>query len=183
MLVGICAWFWYNIIMNQSFNIPISVITLLAVFVVAILVFSQLSTVGQRLDALEKAAREGSGFTFGGLPPDWTNPEVPAQSLPLEEKDVPKDAVKLEVTAQGFSPNKFTVKAGEKVALAAKSADQWVHTFVFDDPTLADVSLGLASQETRGITFFAPKKKGEYKFFCNVPGHRDRGEEGVMIVQ
>jgi len=169
--------------MNQKFSISLSIITLLALFVVSMLLFSQASDIKQRLGALEKSAREGSGFTFGGLPPDWTNPEMPAQSLPLEEKDVPKNAIKLEVTAQGFSPNTFTVKAGDKITVAAKSADQWVHTFVFDDPLLKDVSLGLASQETRGITFFAPKEKGEYKFFCNVPGHRERGEEGVMIVQ
>lgn len=167
----------------NKLHIPISIITLLAVFVVAILLFSQLSSINQRMDALERSAREGGGITFGGLPPDWTNPEAPAQSLPLEEKDVPKDAVKLEVTAQGFSPDNFTVKAGEKVTLAVKSADQWVHTFVFDDPALSDVSLGLASQETRAITFFAPKEKGEYKFFCNVPGHRERGEEGTMRVE
>ena len=167
----------------DKLHIPLSIITLLALFVVAALLFSQLSSINQRMDALEKAAREGSTFTFGGLPPDWTNPESPAQSLPLEEKDVPKDVIKLEVTAQGFSPDTFTVKKGEEVTLAAKSADQWVHTFVFDDPTLSDVSLGLASQETRGITFFAPKEKGEYKFFCNVPGHKGRGEEGVMIVK
>ncbi|MBI1888421.1 MAG: cupredoxin domain-containing protein [Candidatus Spechtbacteria bacterium] len=169
--------------MNQNLHVPLSIITLVALFIVSALFFSQFSSVSQRLDALEKVAREGSAFTFGGLPADWTNPEAPAQSLPLEEKDVPNGAIKLQVTAQGFSPNTFTVKAGEKVTLAAKSADQWVHTFVFDDPKLTDVSLGLASGETRGITFFAPKKKGEYKFFCNVPGHRGRGEEGVMIVK
>lgn len=173
----------------DKLHIPLSIITLLAVFVVAVFLFSQLSSMNQRMDALERAAREGGGVTFGGLPSDWKNPEAPAQSLPFEEKDVPKDAVKLEVTAQGFTPNTFTVKAGEKVTLAVKSADQWVHTFVFDDaardahPELSQVGIGLASQETRGITFFAPKEKGEYKFFCNVPGHRERGEEGVMRVE
>lgn len=169
--------------MNQNLRIFLSVIAPLALFVVAILLFAQMSTISQRLDVLEKAAREGGGFTFGGLPPDWTNAEAPAQSLPLAEKDVPQDAIKLEVTAKGFSPDNFTVKAGGKVTLAVKSADEWVHTFVFENPVLADVSLGLASQETRGITFFAPKDKGEYKFFCNVPGHKERGEAGVMRVE
>ena len=167
----------------NKLHIPLSIITLVALFVVAILMFSQFSSINQRMDALEKAPREGGGVTFGGLPADWTNPKAPAQSLPLEENDVPKDALKLEVTAAGFSPDTFTVKAGEEVTLAVKSADQWVHTFVFEEPSLKDVSLGLASQETRGITFFAPKEKGEYKFFCNVPGHRERGEVGTMTVQ
>ena len=167
----------------NKLHIPLSIVTLLALFVVAILLFSQMSDIRQRLGVVEKSAREGGGFTFGGLPPDWTNPEAPAQSLPLIEKDVPKEAVKLEVTAKGFSPDKFTVKTGEKVTLAVKSADEWVHTFIFDDPKLADIAIGLASQETRGITFFAPKEKGEYKFFCNVPGHKERGEVGTMIVE
>jgi plastocyanin len=161
------------------FSLIFSTLTLFA----AVVIFAQLSSIQERVVVVEKAAQEGSGFTFGGLPPDWTDPSNPAQSAPLEEADIPKDAIRIEATAEGFTPSTFTAQAGKKIQLAVKSADEWVHTFVFDDPNLSAVTLGLSSQQTRGITFFAPKTPGEYTFFCNVPGHRHRGEEGTMIVQ
>jgi len=102
---------------------------------------------------------------------------------PGEEKNLPKEAVKLTVTASGFTPNEFTVSAESIVDLAVTSGDQWTHVFKFDDPSLQNVSLGLAGGETRMITFKAPAAKSDYSFYCDVPGHRGRGETGVMHVK
>ena len=102
---------------------------------------------------------------------------------PGEEKNLPKETVKLTVTASGFTPNEFTVKAGSTIDLAVSSGDQWTHVFKFDDPILQSVALGLAGGETRMITFKAPAGKGDYSFYCDVPGHRARGETGVMHVK
>lgn len=104
-------------------------------------------------------------------------------SPPLEEKEVPKEAVELGVTAQGFSPTSLEVGKGKDVTLSVSSKDQWTHVFKFKDPLLAEVAVGIAPGETRAITFFAPSEKGEYEFFCDVPGHEGRGEKGVMIVK
>jgi len=121
-----------------------------------------------------------------GLPiqaSEWENPEEPMQSPPMEEKEVPKEAIKVGMSAAGFSPETFEVKAGQTIILSVSSEDQWTHVFKFKDETLSDVAIGLNPGETRVITFIAPKKAGDYEFFCDVPGHEARGETGTMIVK
>lgn len=109
------------------------------------------------------------------------SPTAPQQSRPLTEAEVPKEAVTLTVSPFGFEPNEFSVKAGEIVTISITATEQ-THVFKFDDPSLQAVAVGIASNETRAITFKAPAK-GEYTFFCDVPGHRARGETGVMKVE
>ena len=109
------------------------------------------------------------------------SPDAPKQSRSLAEGEVPKDAVTLNITAGGFEPDEFTVKSNSVVTLSATSGDR-THVFKFDDPGLQGVAIGIAGGETRAITFKAPSS-GDYTFFCDVPGHRGRGETGVMHVK
>lgn len=130
-------------------------------------------------------SKEGKVLTSKGTPADNTalpgSPEAPKQSRSLSKKEIPSSAVKLTVTAKGFVPNEFTVKAGQVVTLSLTSGDK-THVFKFDDPKLKAVAIGIAGNETRAITFNAPAA-GDYTFFCDVPGHRARGETGVMHVK
>jgi len=89
--------------------------------------------------------------------------------------------VDIEVSATGFKPKEFTVKSGQKVILVFKSIDE-THVIRFDDPKMAKVKVSMIKGETRGVTFTAPEQ-GDYAFYCAVPGHRERGEEGVMKVR
>lgn len=116
-------------------------------------------------------------------PIDWENPEKPMQSWPLEEIEIPEEAIKIGVTAEGFSPSSFEVKKGKEIVLAVTSQDRWVHIFKFKDSSLDRVAVGVMPDETRAITFYAPSEPGEYPFFCDVPGHEYHGEKGVMIVK
>lgn len=110
------------------------------------------------------------------------SPEAPQQSNPIAAEEVPSSATKLTVSAQGFSPAEFTVSAGSAVTLSVTSGDTQTHIFMFDDPSLSAVAVGIGPGETRAITFNAPTTKGEYSFRCDVPGHAGRGEVGKMIV-
>lgn len=110
------------------------------------------------------------------------SPEAPKQSGALSEAEVPEAAVKLTATTTGFEPNEFSVTAGQAVTLAITSGDR-THVFKFDDPSLQGVAIGVAGNETRAITFKAPASSGDYTFYCDVPGHRGRGETGVMHVK
>ena len=116
-------------------------------------------------------------------PIDWENPEKPMESWRLEEEEIPEQAIKVEVTVQGFSPSSFEVNKGEKIVLSVTSGDRWSHIFRFKDPSLAKVAVAVASGETRAITFYAPSEPGKYPFFCRMPGHEERGERGMMIVK
>lgn len=109
-------------------------------------------------------------------------PTAPQESVPVASTAVPKAAIKLTVTVSGgFSPNTFTVSAGAPVSVAITSGDQYSHTFVFSDPSLSAVAVGVAPGETRVITFNAPTKAGTYAFSSNIPGQS--GETGTMTVK
>jgi len=110
------------------------------------------------------------------------NPENPSQTIPLEEGNIPADVIKITVTPSGFEPSEFTVKAGEVVSITVTGVDA-THVFKFESPELSNVAIGVANGETRGISFIAPEEPGDYVFYCDVPGHRARGEQGVMHVE
>lgn len=113
-------------------------------------------------------------------------PEAPQQSAPITPetlKELPKEAIKLTVSPSGFKPADFSVDAGSVVTLSVTSDEAQTHVFKFEDPSLSAVAVGIGPSETRAITFNAPEKKGDYIFFCDVPGHRGRGETGKMTVK
>lgn len=108
---------------------------------------------------------------------------APRQTAPITVSDLPSTAIKLNISATGYTPNNFTVKPGEVVTLSVTSIDTQTHVFKFNDPSLSAIAVGVAPQETRAITFNAPTTPGEYSFYCWVPGHSGRGEVGKMIVK
>lgn len=113
------------------------------------------------------------------------SPQAPQQTAPISEAAVKNNTgiVKIQVSATGFNPASFSVKAGEAVTIAVTSADDFTHIFAFSDKSLEAVAVGLAPGETRAISFNAPTKAGEYEYKCGVPGHAGRGEVGKMIVK
>jgi len=115
--------------------------------------------------------------------PSWQEPEEPEESAPMEEDEVPEEAFKITITAEGISPSSFEVDKGVKVVLSITSGDSWTHVFKFEDESLKDAIVGVAPNETRVITFYAPDEAGEYEFHCDLPGHAARGEVGEMIVK
>jgi len=129
----------------------------------------------------------GEVVTDEGEPVDNTatpgSPTAPQQSDPISEEAIPRGAIKLQVSAAGFEPNEFTVNSGEVVTLSIISVDEQTHIFKFKDSSLKAVAVGVGPGEVRALTFNAPDKRGEYQFFCDVPGHASRGETGTMTVR
>lgn len=107
----------------------------------------------------------------------------PRGSAPMTKDQVSDKSIKLDMAEKGFSPAKIEVGAGKPISIALSSVDKKTHFFVFDDPSLSAVTLGIGPDETRSITFNAPSKPGEYKFHCDTPGHAQSGEIGTMIVK
>ncbi|KKT13607.1 MAG: hypothetical protein UV95_C0001G0144 [Candidatus Falkowbacteria bacterium GW2011_GWF2_43_32] len=109
--------------------------------------------------------------------------EAPGETGPVAKEELSASVIKLDVSTAGFSPKEFEVKTGAPITIAITSVDSYVHSFVFEDPSLSAIGIGVYSGETRAVTFNAPDKAGEYAFFCNVGGHKGRGETGKMIVK
>ena len=114
------------------------------------------------------------------VPAGETSPEgdAPVVEPVIEAPAVQDGKVNLKASVSGFEPREFTVDAGKAVTISLTSTDK-THVFKFDDPELKGKAIGVAGGETRTITFEAPAP-GDYSFFCDVPGHRARGETGVM---
>jgi len=143
-----------------------------------ILIFVAIIFLGVRDLSNNGRPSNGTIITASG----WEDPSNPVQSPPVVVADIPSEAVKLSISAAGISPQAFNVSAGAEVLLSVVSEDEWTHIFRFKDASLSDVAIGVGPEQVRMIKFYAPDEKGQYEFFCDVPGHEARGEKGFMIV-
>lgn len=114
-----------------------------------------------------------------------SSPLAPAMTRAIDKEQLAPTAIKLDVSAAGYSPKEFTVSAGAPVTLALTSTDSSLHGLVFEDGAMSAIGLTSRPNQTRAVTFNAPTQPGEYTFFCNVGGvlHKNRGEIGKMIVK
>lgn len=109
------------------------------------------------------------------------SPNAPQQSTPITESQVPTGSVRIVMKEGSFVPRLFTIRKGEEVTLAVSSGDDRTHVFMFKDPRLSAIAIGVGPGETRLMKFAAPVA-GDFEFFCAVPGHEGAGESGRMTV-
>ena len=97
-----------------------------------------------------------------------------------EPSPVPEDARLVAVTARSFSfePNEITARSGEAIAIELSSVDA-EHDFAIDELD-AHVSADAGSMAIGGFRAHEP---GRFAFYCSVPGHRDQGMEGTLVVE
>jgi len=98
---------------------------------------------------------------------------------PLEK--IPAGAISIKISRTGFEPKEFTVEPQKVVNLTLTGMDG-THSLVFEDKILEKVKIYVGREETRGISFVAPKV-GDYSFYCDIPGHKEAGEIGTMHVK
>ena len=77
-----------------------------------------------------------------------------------------------------FNPNEFTIPANTDVLVTLPNNGAAVHNFVIDELGIdsGDVQAG----DTGEVTINA--EPGEYEYYCSIPGHRDAGMFGTLIV-
>ena len=85
--------------------------------------------------------------------------------------------IEIESRAFFFAPDVFEVKAGEKVTVLVKSFGN--HNFSIDE---LGVNVPTLDGQTTKIEF-TPKEKGVYRYYCSLPGHREAGQVGTLVVQ
>lgn len=74
------------------------------------------------------------------------------------------------------------VNAGEGVRIILKNNSHGLITHAFVIPDLGIVSNPVAKGEETFL-IFSPPRRGEFVYFCPVPGHREAGMEGLLKVQ
>lgn len=86
--------------------------------------------------------------------------------------------INVDATSFEFDPDEITVTAGEEVAIVLTS-DDLLHDFTIDDVDVHVAAEGGESAEG-GMRVDEP---GDYTYYCTVPGHREAGMEGTLVVE
>ncbi|MEZ5170654.1 MAG: cupredoxin domain-containing protein [Acidimicrobiia bacterium] len=96
-----------------------------------------------------------------------------------ENSAVAPGARTIEVSATSFEYGTPTIEAtvGEDIEIVLTS-DDVEHDFIIDEFE-AHVSAEPGETASGGFT---ASEAGEYTFYCSVPGHRDEGMEGTLVV-
>lgn len=107
----------------------------------------------------------------------------------------PSTTINVTMTDFQFSPNKFTVPAGQEITVIASNSGAVVHNFVimklgqtagdkFDDDDLPNVFWEVEIQPggSTTTTFTAPSEPGEYQVVCRTPGHITSGMIANLVV-
>jgi uncharacterized cupredoxin-like copper-binding protein len=77
-----------------------------------------------------------------------------------------------------FDQAELTAKVGETVALRLENPHAAPHSFDIDE---LNVHVP-ASAGKQALVMFQPTQPGTYTFYCAVPGHREAGMEGKLVV-
>jgi len=100
----------------------------------------------------------------------------------ISKDQLTNQVMSLEIGNGTITPKSFKVGVGDPVSLAVSSSDGKVHVFIFTKSEVGAIAMGVAAGETKAMTFNAPAA-GTYDFRCDVPGHKELGEVGQMIVE
>lgn len=77
-----------------------------------------------------------------------------------------------------FQPSELRVKSGQNVNIALANRGAIIH-----DITIPALRFSLVAQPgQRVIAGLAAARPGTYEFYCSVPGHREAGQVGRLIV-
>lgn len=109
--------------------------------------------------------------------------------------DKPSTNLKVDFTDFVFTPNTWTIPAGQEITIAATNSGAVVHEFVimklgktvgedFGDEDEENIywEVEAAAGESVTVTFTAPSEPGEYQIVCGTEGHFVAGMLGSMTV-
>jgi len=89
--------------------------------------------------------------------------------------------ITVEMSEYKYSPDRLTASPGATVQLTLKNVGALQHDFHIDagNQTSPLVDPG----KSVDFSFTAPSQAGEYEFWCTVPGHKELGMVGTLVVQ
>lgn len=109
--------------------------------------------------------------------------------------DGPSTKLNVEMTDFAFTPNRFTVPAGQEITVNIAHHGIVVHEFIimkpgtnagehFDEEDLPNVykSVEVPPGHSQSFTFIAPTEPGEYQVVCGIAGHIESGMTATLTV-
>lgn len=81
-----------------------------------------------------------------------------------------------------FSENRIEVAVGQRVAIGLRNTDPLPHDLVIGAPYNVRTRV-LQRGQTQWIVFTASSATAGTQFWCTVPGHRQNGMHGLLVVK
>src|SRR5215218_3504454 len=119
----------------------------------------------------EAAAAPAGAATPAGAP------EAPAAGSPAATGAEAAQSVEFVGYDIYFKPKEVTIPANTDVAAVIQNDGAAPHNFSIDE---LGIDIDVAPGETQETVINAPA--GEYEYYCNVPGHKEAGMVGTLIV-
>lgn len=108
----------------------------------------------------------------------------------------PSTSLKVTLTDFAFTPNSFTVPAGQKISISITNNGATTHSFAImqaghelkDHFTDADKAFiywaepQIVPGQTINASFTAPSQAGDYQVVCDIAGHFEAGMVAKLIV-
>lgn len=107
----------------------------------------------------------------------------------------PSTKLNVEMTDFAFTPNHFTVPAGQQITVNIAHHGIVVHEFIimkpgtnagghFDEDDLPNVykSVDVPPGHSQSFTFIAPNEPGDYQVVCGIAGHIESGMTATLTV-
>lgn len=115
--------------------------------------------------------RQGAYVALSDTPSPSTSPSVKTD----------ENTRQITVTAKefAFEPPKLTISKGEKISLTLKNMGSTAHTLAIEGTSAITPVVQPGEEAT--ITF-SMDTAGKYTFLCTVPGHKDAGMQGDLII-
>jgi uncharacterized cupredoxin-like copper-binding protein len=88
--------------------------------------------------------------------------------------------VTVTLTSFKFEPATINATAGQKINLTLKNTDALEHTWVIPN---ANLKIRVPGKQTLTQTITVPAMPGIYAIDCDVPGHKDAGMVGQLVVK
>lgn len=113
-----------------------------------------------------------------------TSPEAMESEDSIEESTGSADSenvVEITVESNGlnFTPATLRVKQGDRVRLTYKN-NMGRHDWNLDE---FDAQTELINAGQTDTVEFVASEKGSFEYYCSVPGHREAGMKGTLIVE
>lgn len=127
----------------------------------------------------KKKAGEGAGEEEEEFDIEEEEEEpVEEEETMMDEETAAPEPITVAVNTRNyiFSPSVIRVKKGQEVTLAFQNTGR--HTF-----TVKGLSINKTLQNAQDSLIFTATKSGEFELVCSVPGHKERGMKGKVIVE
>jgi cytochrome c oxidase subunit II len=118
-------------------------------------------------------------------PPEEATPAAVGEATPPALEDATPEAVEeeteftVDMVDIDYNPNEFTIPANTDVTVYLPNLGDAPHDFNIDELGISSPVID-GGEETSVVINAEP---GEYVYYCSVPGHREAGMEGILIVE